>query len=375
MRKRRCNFRNPDVKPSTSRSRWGSGTALRKLQSPDYALRLERYYNEKYGQTVTPIAILKTLAVISSAFKRNWKLWVLHVAPSRQLKSQTTNEQMNLFPKRRIEYLGSDFTIHGLIREREQGRKLDKKCILINDLTLLLESKANRTKARLVDAFAELASEGRYIYSDFRKRHEINASFSLIANTTPDSYLRNRKKLLGSTFTERCLVAYHQLTDQEMSEANLNRDQRTSMRIGPFRQTVQEEQVKIAKKDIVRFDEYARRWRILGAYSSSSALFDMIKSIAVAYAILSGHTRITRSEYRYLNMLGDHIRSPFESVKLRILELAHQGRSIRDICNILNKDYEKYRPFVSRTISEYQRKGVLPSVSASGHLSTPSDIN
>ncbi|MCJ7425183.1 hypothetical protein MUP01_13085 [Candidatus Bathyarchaeota archaeon] len=72
---------------------------------------------------------------------------------------------MKLFPKNKIEYVGSDFTIHGLVKQSENGKKLDKKCVLINDLTLLLDSKADRTKARLVDAFAELASEGRYIYS------------------------------------------------------------------------------------------------------------------------------------------------------------------------------------------------------------------
>ena len=232
--------------------------------------------------------------------------------------------------------------------------------MLINDLTLLLDSKADRTKARLVDAFAELASEGRYIYSDYQKTHEIKAQFSLIANITPDSYFRNRKKLLGNTFRERCLVAYHELTDEEMSEANLHRDERASMKIEPFEQAVKEEEVKITRTDIVRFNEYAKRWRILGAYSSSSALFDMIKSIVIAYAILAGNRRVTEAEYKFLDLLEPCIRNPFESVRLRILELAHQGRSIHDICGILNQDYEKYRPFVSKTINQYRREGALP---------------
>lgn len=360
MKRPRCNFRNPDVKPHIDKTRGGSATGLRKLHPDEsYALVLERYYSMKYGQVVTAIAVLKTLAVISSTFKKKQKLWVLHVAPSRQLKSQTTNEQMHLFPKRKTEYVGSDFTIHGLIRNYETGKALDKKCLLINDLTLLLDSKADRTKARLVDAFAELASEGRYIYSDFQRTYELKARFSLIANITPDSYFRNRKKLLGNTFTERCLVVYHQLTDEEMSEANLHREERVSLKTDPFKQVLMEDDVKIVTTDISRFNEYAKRWRILGAYSSSSALFDMIKSVAVAYAILSGHTRITEDEYRFLDMLGPHVRNPFEGVKLRILELAHQGRSIRDICSILNRDYEKYRPYVSKTIVEYRRRGVL----------------
>jgi hypothetical protein len=222
-----------------------------------------------------------------------------------------------------------------------------------------LDSKADRTKARLVDAFAELASEGRYIYSDYQTTREIKARFGLIANITPDSYFRNRRKLLGNTFTERCLVVYHQLTNEEMSEANLHRQERTSLRIEPFKQVLTEDDVKITRTDTVRFDEHAKRWRILGAYSSSSALFDMIKSTAVAYAILSNHPRITEDEYRFLDMLEPHIRNPFESARLRILELAHEGRSIHDICNIMNQDQNTYRPFVSRTINEYRRKGVL----------------
>ncbi len=58
-------------------------------------------------------------------------------------------------------------------------------------------------------------------------------------------------------------------------------------------------------------------------------------------------------------MLEPHIRNPNESVKLRILELAHQGRSNEDICKILDKTYDPYRPFVSRVIAEYRGRGVL----------------
>jgi hypothetical protein len=134
----------------------------------------------------------------------------------------------------RLVYVGSDFTIHGLIRQYDSGRKVNNKCLLINDMTLLLASKAGRTRARLVDAFSELASEGKYIYSDFQQTHTIEARFSLIANITPHSYLVNRKDLLQNTFTERRLVVFHSLTDEEMSSANLNREERGKMRMDRF---------------------------------------------------------------------------------------------------------------------------------------------
>ena len=328
--------------------------------APNYALRLEDHYSRKFGQVVTPIAILKTLTVISSDFKKNWRLWVLNVAPSRHLKSKTNEEQSLVFGKRKLVYLGSDFTIHGLFRDFDSGRKLDRKCLFVNDTTLLLASKAKQAKSRLIDAFSELGSEGRYIYRDFQKSFEIKARFSLIANITPHSFIVNRERLLGNTFVERCLVVYHALTDEEMSEANLNRDLRDAMKIEKFKPCLREEDVKVTRRDLVRFDEYARRWRFLGAYSSSSSLFDMVKSVAIAYAILSANRRVTVAEYRFLDMLEPYLQNPEEGAKLGILQLAHQGKSIKDICLILNRDYDKYRPFVSKTISAYRQKGVLP---------------
>lgn len=357
-----CNFRNLKSKPHTGRYMGTSEFKVQKLhlRQGNFAVRLEDYYSKKFGQVVTPIGVLKTLAGISSTFQNNVKLWILNVAPSRHLKTQTTQEQTRIFPKNKLVYVGSDFTIHGLIRDYDSGRKIDKKCLLVNDMTLLLASKAKQTRSRLIDAFSELASEGRYVYSDFQHTHEVKALFSLIANITLHSFLVNRRQLLGNTFIERCLVVYHALTDEEMSEGNLNRDQREVMKIEKFKSSVREQDVRVTREDLVRFDEYAKRWRLLGGYSSSSAIFDMIKSVAIAYAILSRHRKITKAEYRFLNMLEPYLQNPEESVKLTILELAHQRRSVKDICQILNRDHEKYRPFVSRTITEYRRKGVLP---------------
>jgi len=355
------NFRNPNSKPHHTPTVGASELEVQKLHpmSRKYALRLNEYYSRKFGQVVTPIALAKTLTVVSSSFTQNMPLWILNVAPSRHLKTQTTLDQQQIFPRSKLVYAGSDFTIHGLIRDYNSGRDIDRKCLLINDMTLLLGSKAKQTRGRLIDALSELASEGRYIYSDFQHTYEVKARFSLIANITPHSFLVNRRQLLGNTFTERCLVLYHSLTDQEMSEANLNRDARNMMRIQRFHSTIHESDVEVSSEDRVRFDEYARRWRLLAASSSSSSLFDMIKTLAVAHAILSSQTEITTQQYRFLDMLEPHLQNQWETVKLRILQLAHEGRSIKDICGIMNQDYETYRPYVSRVINEYRTIGVL----------------
>lgn len=85
------------------------------------------------------------------------------------------------------------------------------------------------------------------------------------------------------------------------------------MKVERFKPSVREQDVRVTREDLVRFDEYAKRWRLLGGYSSSSAVFDMIKSVAVAYAILSGHRKMTKAEYRFLNMLEPNLRNQMKA--------------------------------------------------------------
>jgi hypothetical protein len=136
-------------------------------------------------------------------------------------------------------------------------------------MTLLLASKAKQTRSRLIDAFSELASEGRYICRDFQQSYEVKARFSLIANITSHS-LVSRKHLLSNTFIERCLVVYHVLTDEEMSEANLNRDQREAMTVEKFTACTSEIDVKVAREDLVRFDEFRQSPMVASLFSTGT---------------------------------------------------------------------------------------------------------
>ena len=67
---------------------------------------------------------------------------------------------------------------------------------------------------------------------DFQQNHEVKARFSLITNITPHSFLVNRRQLLGNKFIERCLVVYHALTEEEISEANLRSEDAVIRKIG-----------------------------------------------------------------------------------------------------------------------------------------------
>lgn len=325
----------------------------------NYAFRLEKFYRRKFGDTVTPVALLKTLAIISSSFRKNWKLFALNVAPSRHLKSLTSLIQKEIFSKDRLVYVGSDFTIHGMAREYDSGKKLDGKCLINNDMTLLLASKAFRTKARLIGGLAELGSEGEYHYSDFDASRKITARFSLIANITPHSYAVNHEDLLENTFVNRCLVAYHCLRDAEMTDGFLDRGKRDTLKIERFHAKLREDNVKVSRRDMVQFVGYAKNWRNIGGYSSISQVGDMVKSVAVAYAILSGHRKMTKAEFRYLDLLTPYLRNPAEAVKLRISQLHREGKTVKEICEILNQTYSKYKAFVYRTIAEYREKGIL----------------
>jgi hypothetical protein len=314
--------------------------------------QIQTHFKGKFGPTVAPIALLKTLAVISAGFKENVKLWVINVAPSRHLKSQTSLEQEKIFRKSKLAYTGSDFTIHSIAREYNSGRDLNGKCLQINDLTLLLASKASRTKSRLIDALSELASEGKYVYGDFQHQVVIQARFSLTANITPQSYERNWRDLLANTFIERCLVVFHELPDEEMSKACLELDKRKAMKPIRFTTQLTEKDVKVTKKDLVRLRSYAKQWRIWGGYSSISQVFVMAKSVVVAYAILAGHNKIGETEYRFLNTLGPYLQNPHKRVRAKILELAKQERSVNEICEAVGKDYETYKAYVYRVLKE-----------------------
>jgi len=154
--------------------------------------------------------------------------------------------------------------------------------------------------------------------------------------------------LLGNTFTERCPVVHHALTDEDMSKANLKRSQRASMKIEQFKPNVKKKmsgsQRRMMSSSTV-YEEVEDSRRLL----KFQPALRHDKSVAVAHAILGGHRRITAAEYRYLDMLQPYLRNPLESVKLRILELAYQGNSIQENCRILNKDYETYRRFMCQT--------------------------
>lgn len=56
------------------------------------------------------------------------------------------------------------------------------------------------------------------------------------------------------------MIVYHALTSEEMSDGNLNREDRASCNIERFKQKLRESEIAVTSEDRVGFDEYARRW-------------------------------------------------------------------------------------------------------------------
>ena len=85
------------------------------------------------------------------------------------------------------------------------------------------------------------------------------------------------------------------------------------------------------------------------AYDGVNNLFNL------AYELLSWKV------YRALikARLEPYLVNPFAPNQHRIIQLKKQGRSHKDICLVLGRDPEKYRPYVSRVIRKARERGVI----------------
>ena len=107
---------------------------------------------------------------------------MMHVGPSRAFKSFTSNELTCVFNKEFWIDLRSDFTVNSL---RRYKRRLPLGiCFLVNDATLLLASKIQRFKDRIINGFSELLSDGKYVYQNFREKFTLEGSVTTIWNIT-----------------------------------------------------------------------------------------------------------------------------------------------------------------------------------------------
>jgi len=326
--------------------------------SPNTMTILE-FFNKKYGQKVAPVGLLKVLSIASAKLYNNLpKFNVLHVAPSRQFKSATTRDATTFFPKTMYIDLGTDVTMHGIAERFRKGREanLGKKCLLINDATILFKTKKVASKERLIGGLTALLSDGEWIYSE---RQEplltLRGEVSSIMNMTLESYQRNKETLFSSTFHERFLTVFYTLPEPEINEWLENEEEKKQilnnikLKLKPTKQNMEK-----WKKLLI---DYAKRFSIL-SNKSRIGQFDLIKALVVTHASINNR-EINQEDFDLLKMVEEYLVDPLAPNEPKIIQYYMQGLSVKDICLKLGKKPESYKAYVSRVLRKAKERGVI----------------
>lgn len=327
------------------------------MESSENSLKILEFFSENYGQLIAPVALFKACAVVSA--KLSWpRLSILNVAPTRQFKSVTSNRIERIFPASYSIHVGSDFTIHSLYKETKGN--VNKKCLFINDGTLLLTSKSKRGKDRLINALAEMLSDGKYHYGDFQNSFDLKGKCTLVMNMTLEAFNRYENQLLSNTFLERFLTVFHNMPQKEQHNYYDTREERSKKDSKVFPRKLMVKPLKAENVNEYRkaFVEFGKDYSALGIRSFLGCV-DQVEALAVSHAVLNGRNKLCEDDMKVVRMVRKYLANPSSPNKSRIIELYQQGRSQRDICLLLDRDYEKYRPFVSRVLKVARMRGVI----------------
>src|SRR3990167_1208491 len=275
-------------------------------ESPN-SRRLWDFWNRKFGQVVSVVAMMKTLSVMSQKLPRYYRIHLNCIAPSRSFKSQTSGEVMSLFKSQVID-LHSDFTINSLEKQFKNTKKLDRSWF-INDATLLFSSKAPRTRSRLINAFSEIMSEGIYKYGDFSKEFSIEANCTIIMNMTTKSFNQYETEELGNTFLERTLTIFYSVTEEEERDFTRHINERVAMkppRIEPLKDIGKRAKILLAEISIPKHED--RIAKLAETYSAESLMpymdcHNRLAGIVLSSAILNNRNQVNNDDFKLIDLL------------------------------------------------------------------------
>ena len=318
--------------------------------------RLLDFFSQKFPQSVIIIALLKCLAIISCKLMRP-RFSLLHVAPSRHLKSYTLNEARKIFSSDFWISLGSDFTLNSL--ERYKKKLNENRCLLINDATTLLASKALRTKDRLIGGLSELLADESYKYQDFSRKFVLRGKITLNGNITSESFQNNKYRFLGLTFLERVLVAHSLLTNIENESWVSKQDKLATIHFnGKIRLNDIEPEIKeIPTAYYGEIQRQAREYSYL-SLKGFIGCQDLIKGIVRAHAALNKRQEICDDDFKLLSMIKPCLTNPFSPYEGQIVKLRAQGFSYNKIQEAIGK--KNYRRQIQRVVEKAQIRGILP---------------
>ena len=106
------------------------------------------------------------------------------------------------------------------------------------------------------------------------------------------------------------------------------------------------------------FIEFGKDYSALSIRSFLGCV-DQVEALAVSHAVLNGRNRLCGDDMEVVRMARGYLVNPSCPNRSRIVALYQQGRSQRDICLLLNRDYEKYRPYVSKVLKKARMRGVI----------------
>jgi hypothetical protein len=316
--------------------------------------QIYNWFRDTVGQKIAVIGLLKVLSIASAklTFPR---LNLIHSAPSGHLKTWTSNTASRFFSKSWTLPLKSDFTIHRLY-EKTKGN-VDRKCLIVNDATLLFSSKSEKTKQRLVNGLAEIMTDNEYEYGDFQRCFTIKGQISIILNITTESYNQNLKRLLGNTFDERCLTVHSELSLDEqkrLSTIRLGSDYTYILSSFPSRKVEISIPQHFENKIFLCASEYS--WKSLKGFPRTQSI---IRAMLRSSAFLNGRTEVNKEDFWIIEKTGEYLINPLQPNKPMIVQMLRNKQSIIDICRSLGKDYESYNSYVYRVMKEAIGKGLI----------------
>lgn len=318
------------------------------------------YQGIKYGDSTTPVGLLTLCSTVSARLltkKTHIGFNLLKIAPSGAFKSRTSEETMQMVPREYYIALQSDFTLHGIHREHKGN--VANKCLFVNDGTLLLSSKAHKAKERIVNGLAEVLSDGRYHYSDFREDWDITGPCTCVFNMTPESFRMYESTLFASTFIYRFLPIHYRVPIIEQNEFLQNRKMRVAYNLGEtFRidEKLNAENIGFnGFKQIL--EEISNRWSGLAGFPLNR-IADQAEALAKSHAALNGRNYVCEDDVGLLNYAERYLPNPFRGNAARIRQLHQQGLSPMEICEALNKA-PSYKTTISRVLSQARMDGVI----------------
>jgi hypothetical protein len=279
------------------------------------------------------------------------------VAPPGQFKSVLDREVANLFPEGMVTNLGSDMTIHSLNKHFKGS--IPKTCLVINDYTTLIHTKEKRTRLRLEGGLAEIMSEGKYTYGDFRKTFTLKGQPSIIINMSYEAFNLNKGRMSESTFLDRIMLLSFSVPINIQEEIFLDKTRRLAMLFDQpkFKKNkIKGYNTKVFEQKIM---EIGSRYAIR-AMQSYNRTWDLMKALVMSHAYLNSREYIIEDDINLLlgieDLIGNKFSKEWEIIALWVKwKKDHHSGTKTDLAEWFHRDTK----YVNRVLFKAKLRGLV----------------